>query len=128
MFSFFSSSNRGSIDAYREVIAYSLAQETLEWVSGLGYEKLLDMQLSPKNPLIERFGLGSFQSIEMVKLDDGSNINYSDDFKQFERKIELIPFPNDRIFLIRVTVQPKSKMSIRRGNIILEKIVGAEYD
>ncbi|MBF0499070.1 MAG: hypothetical protein HQM09_02960 [Candidatus Riflebacteria bacterium] len=128
MFSFFTSSNRGSLDAYREAIAYSLAQEAQEWVAGLGYEKLVEMQLNPANPLVTRLGLDNFVSIESVRLDDGSLVNYPTDYQQFERKIQLVHFPSDKIILVRVTVQPKTKAFIRRGSVVLEKIVGAEYD
>jgi len=127
MFSFFSFSNRGFGDAYRETIARSLAQEGLEWVSGLGYEKLLALQTAPQNPLADRLGLETFVRVGKVVLDDGSFIQYPEEYRQFERKIQIIHFPGDRVFLIRVTVQP-AENAIRRGNIILEKLVGAEYD
>ncbi len=127
MFSFFSSSSKGSSDALRETIARSLAQEGLEWVSGLGYERLLALQTAPKNPLAERLGLDTFTRISPVVLDDGSTIDYPEEYRQYDRKIQVVHFPQDRIFLIRVTVQPAEK-ALRRGSIVLEKLVGAEYD
>ena len=128
MFSFFSSSNRGTLDAYRETIAHSLAQEALEWVSGLGYEKILSLQANPMNPLADRLGLDTFVKVDKVFLDDGSVINYPDGYKQFERKTQIVHYPADKVFLIRVTVQPTEKALLRRGSIVLEKLVGAEYD
>ena len=128
MFSVFSSSNRGSLDAYRETYGRSIALEALEWVSGLGYEELMAAKSMPNNPIAQRLGLEEFFPIDSVLLDDGSTIDYPNEYCQFERKIQLIHFPDDRIFLVRVTVRAKGEATFRRGSIVLEKLVGAEYD
>ena len=128
MFSIFSSSNRGSMDAYRETYARSLALEALEWVSGLGYEGLAAVNSVPNNPIAQRLGLGTFSPISSVLLDDGTSINYPEEYRQFERQIQLVHYPADRLFLIRVTVRGNARATFRRGSIVLEKLVGAEYD
>ena len=128
MFSVFSSSNRGSMDAFRETYARSLALEALEWVSGLGYEGLLAAQSMPNNPIARRLGLDTFVPVVAVSLDDGSQITYPPEYRQFERRIQVVHYAADRVFLIRVTVQGNARSSFRRGSIVLEKLVGAEYD
>lgn len=126
-FSFLTSSGRGSLDAYRETIAYSIALETLEWVAGLGYEKLLAAQLTP-NPSLEQLGTAGFVSMDSVTRDDGGMVAYPDEYRAFERKTELIHLSAEKLLLIKVTVQPLAGASIGRGSIVLEKLVGAEYD
>jgi len=128
LFSVFSSSNKGTLDAYKETIAYSIAHEGLEWVAGIGYENLLEISKIPGNSLEKRFNLGNWQLLDKIKLDDGSMIDYPDDYKQFERLIELEHFPALRVMRVKVTVQPHVGTIIRRGSVVLERIVGAEYD
>lgn len=128
LFLFFSSSRRGTQDVYREAIAHTLAQEALEWVSALGFEKLTALQANSTNALATRLGLDTFVKIDAVQLDDGSCIAYPEEYKSYERKIELLPFSNDRVMIVRVTIQPTGRAALRRGSIVLEKIVGAEYD
>jgi hypothetical protein len=128
LFSFFSSSNRGTMDAFRETIAHSLAQEALEWVAALGHDKLLEMQETGSNALSGRLGLNSFVRVDSVLLDDGSRILYPEEYRQFERKIELFAYPAERLTLVRVTVQPWGEFSLRRGRVVREKLVGSEYD
>ena len=128
MFLFFSSSRRGTQDVYREAIAQTLAQEAVEWLSALGFEKLTALQSSSANELQSRLGLDTFVKVTAVQLDDGSFINYPEEYRSFERKIQLQSLPDDRIIIIRVTVQPTDRSTLRRGSVVLEKIVGAEYD
>ena len=127
LFSFFTASNRGSLDAHRETIAHTLAREGLEWVAGIGYERLLAFQGMAKNPLVEKFSLGSFVPVDSLSADDGWTILYPEDYRQFERKIELIHHPGERLMIVRVTVQPRDG-ALRRKAIVLEKVAGAEYD
>ena len=128
MFSIFSSSNRGSLDAFRETYARTLALETLEWVSGLGYEGLVAAEKMTVNPISQRLCLGTFQAVDTMLLDDGSMIFYSKEYQQFQRRVQLVHYPNDRLYLVRVTVRAKQRVRFRRGSIVLEKLVGAEYD
>lgn len=127
IFSFVTSSGRGTLDAYRETIAYSIALETLEWVAGLGYERLLAAQLAP-TPALEQLGTTGFAGMDSVTRDDGGMIAYPDEYRVFERKTELIHLPAEKLILIKVTVQPVAGTTIGRGSIVLEKLVGAEYD
>ena len=128
VFSFFTSSNRGTMDAYRETFARYLALEALEWVSGLGYEKLRKLHDVPNNPLADRLGLNTFMPISSILLDDGTAITYAPDYRLFERKIELLHRPAERVFLVRVTIRPRDSGAWRRGRLMMQKIVGAECD
>ncbi len=133
LFSMFTFSNRGTLDSYRETMAYALAQEAMEWVSGLGYEKLMEVELNPGSSLSDSLDLGNFQDVGNSQYDDGARIGYPEDFLQFERKIEFVKDRDSdrlKVLLIRVTVRPKEGFTIIRregGAVVLEKIVGAEY-
>mgnify|MGYP001340823288 CR=1 FL=1 len=127
MYSAFSSSTRGTADSYRETIAYTYAGEAVEWVAGLGYERLNAIAQTPGNPVEARLGLGSFKTAQSVAYDDGSVVTYPEDYTPFERKIELLPDAANRFVLVRVTVQAREFGFIRRHGIVLERIVGADY-
>lgn len=128
LFSVFTASNTGTLDSYRETLAYTLAGEGLEWVSGLGYERLAGMLAQSGNDLERRLGLGSFVPVRDLKRDDYSDIKYPEDYQLFERKIELTHFPADSLMKVTVTVQPRSQGLIRRQAVVLQRLVGLEYD
>lgn len=128
LFGFFSSSSRNAHDACRETVARSLAQEALEWVGGLGYEALLRQNGDAASLLARRFAPGRFQPIDILPRDDGSVLYYPPEYQQFERQVELEHSAAERLFVVRVTVRPRGDLLLRRGSIVLEKVVGAEYD
>ncbi len=128
LFSVFSSSNRGTMDAYRETIAFTLAQEGVEWVGGMGYEELNDILSVPGNSLATRLQLGVLADVDDIQREDGSMIRYPEDYKQFRRLIDIEHYPSLRLMKVHVEVAPKTKFFTRRESVILEKIVGAEYD
>ncbi|HEY9070379.1 MAG TPA: hypothetical protein VIV61_08970 [Candidatus Ozemobacteraceae bacterium] len=127
LYSTLSSSQRGTADSYRETIAYTLAGEAVEWVAGLGYERLCEIARTPGNVVESRLGLGSFRPVAAVAYDDGSTATYPEDYTPFERKVEVIPDVAARLVLVRVTVQAREFGFIRRHGIVLERIVGADY-
>ena len=127
LYSAFSSSTRGTADSYRETIAYTIACEAIEWTAGLGYERLVDAVETPGSEISNRLGIGTFKSLESVKYDDGTQIRYPEDYAHFERMVELLPDPGNRLVLVRVTVRPREFGFIRRQGIVLERVVGADY-
>ena len=116
------------MDSYRETLAYTLATEGLEWVSGLGYERLSALISKSGNDLERRLSLGSFADIRDLKRDDYSPINYPEDYRLFERQVKIDHFPADRLMKITVTVRPTRAGMIRRQAVVLQRLVGAEYD
>ncbi len=127
LYSAFSSSTRGTADSYRETIAYTIACEAIEWTAGLGYERLLEAVETPGSEIANRLGIGSFKSLEDVKYDDGAKVTYPEDYAHFERKVDLLPDPGNRLVLVRVTVQAREFGFLRRQGIVLERVVGADY-
>jgi len=127
LYSAFSSSTRGTADSYRETIAYTIACEAIEWTAGLGYERLAEAADTPGNEIANRLGLGVFKTLDAVKDDDGAPIRYPEDYAHFERKVELVPDPGNRLVLVRITVQAREFGFIRRQGIVLERVVGADY-
>ena len=126
IYSVFSFSSRGTLDSYRETIAYTLALEGLEWYAGLGYDILRERKNNP-NP-DDDFNRNKDRSIAVgeITLKDSSFAGYPPDYQGFIRQIDLIDL-GPRLMKIRVEVSPKSGMFIRRGSVVLEKIVGGEF-
>jgi hypothetical protein len=129
LFSVFTFSNRGTLDAYRETLAYCLAQEGLEFVAGLGYDELLN-RLENDVEFVRRVAPDRYRDPLEIPYDDGSVPVYPEDFRQFERMIEIV---NDadcqarRVVVVRVTVRPKEGFFFRKGSVVLEKVLGADY-
>ncbi len=126
LFNLFSTSSRDTLDAYHETVAYELAHEALEWVAGLGFGPLQRIRQNPGHKLFAMLGRGTFMPVCDQRLDDGTMLAYPEDFKRFERKVEMID-RTDRLLLVRVTV--RSQLSgFRKGEVVLEKLVGFEDD
>ena len=128
LFSIFTSSNQGTLDSYRETLAYCLAYEGLEWVGGVGYPRLKEMMSKPGSLLKQKLGLNEFRRVDNLTNDANDKIKYPDDYRGFERMISLSHYVDKRAIVIRVTVRPTGSALIRRGSVVLEKIVGAEHD
>ena len=127
LFSLITSSNQGTLDSYRETIAYCLATEELEWVAGLGYDKLVDLLRNAGNSFTMRFKPGEFVPVANTTQDDGSSFSYPEDFKAFKRMVRLTHHPDQKVLVVEVTVQPIDTF-LRRESVILTKVVGREYD
>lgn len=129
LFSLISSSNRATVDSYQETIAYELANETIEWVAGMGFRSLLTaLKYSPNQ--LASIGVGGYQHVENFQLDDGSQTHYPEDYKLFERCVELIPskpedIAKDKLVLVRVSVRLKHGI-FRKSVIVLERLVGED--
>lgn len=127
LFTVYRSSNQGTLDSYRETIAYCLATEGLEWVAGLGYENLVALIQNPGTSFTQRFKPGEFVELGDVQLDNGSLLPYPADFKLFKRMIRLTHDDARKVVLVEVTVQP-TDLFLRRESVILARLVGKEYD
>jgi hypothetical protein len=127
LFMVYRSSHQGTLDSYRETIAYCLATEGLEWVAGLGYENLVALLQNPGTSFFQRFRPGEFVDIRDVILDNGRPLPYPEDYRLFKRKIDLKHDPNRQIILVEVTVTPIDSF-LRRESVVLARIVGREYD
>ena len=98
LFSFFSSSGKNTMDSYHESIAYLLAQEGLDLVSGTGYDalasiaagKTAEMTSLPGN--LTNFVMESNPCSPWVD-DNGSPASYPRDYQAFNRVItvEFVP-------------------------------------
>ena len=125
IYSLFSFSSRGTLDAYRETLAYTLAQEGLERYAGLGYDVLRYRLQGLQDELHKE--LNRFVSVRELNAQPGNPVPYPSDYLNFERRIDIKRIPNRRLMRITVTVQPSGRAFFRRGQVILEKIVGGEF-
>lgn len=113
-------SNQGSMDAYFEMLAFSLAREPIEVFRGFGYrcvEKYLNGSSPPKE-----FKIGT------TNIDFG-NTKYPAEAKFFDRSIELKPVISGKIKAIQVTVtvstagQSRASKWMSRNSVKLEGII-----
>ncbi len=118
-------SNQGSMDAYYEFLAFSLAREPIEIFRGFGYEQLkmiADGNIAPP----AWYPIGSFKNIEFDLMSD---MQYPAEARLFERLIELIPVSSGNIngIRIKVTVAAKGQSRVEvwmsRKSVSLESIV-----
>jgi hypothetical protein len=130
IYSLISTSSRGAMDAYHETIAFTLAQEGLEMVAGVGFDSLNNQRMMAE--IEGKLGtLGTFHPVQTISLPKDMQILYPQDYQRFERMVE-VEAVDPRIFLVRVTVQLREnllgKLTFRRQQIILEKLAGSEYE
>ncbi len=124
------------MDSYHESIAYLLAQEGLDLVSGAGYDalasiaagKTAEMTSLPGN--LTNFVMESNPWSPWVD-DKGNPASYPRDYQVYNRVItvEFVPEKNTASKLICVTVDvtlPGGLM--RKGRITLKKLVGKDHD
>jgi hypothetical protein len=126
---FFTHSNQGTMDAYRETMAFTLAQEGIELVAGMGYEELSRPEVIEN--IAARFSIGAFQQIKNITLVEGLEVEYPDEYLSFERKFEFDHSNDHRLIKVTVTVQPYQGLAsgfFRKQKIVLSKLVGADYD
>ncbi len=126
----FTTSNRGTVDSYQETIAHLIAVETMEWTGSLGNEvlaRIVKGSLTPEyigiRNRLETIGLGRIQDVKDFPIEDGSMVRYPEDYKRFERSIELSIPRNSDLVQVRVTVQGKYSGLFKKNAIVLEKLV-----
>ncbi len=119
------SSNQGSMDAYYEFLAFSLAREPIEIFRGFGYDTLkeiYDGNISPP----ARYKVGDFEDIEFDALSD---LQYPAEARLFARKIELehVNTGDLNAIKIKVTVAAKGQSKVEvwmsRKAVSLESLV-----
>ena len=103
-----SSSNRGTMDAYYEFMALSLAQEPIEIFRGFGYHWLVDLQAGriaapPEYPL----------GWSEIRDQSFAEVSYPSEACLFQRHIELTPLENGGVRAIRVRVRIGPKAQTR---------------
>lgn len=117
------SANKSSMDAYYEMVAFSLAREPIEILRGFGYEsvdKIYKNEIS--NPAAKYFKIGSFKNIEN---DESLAIEYPIEAERFQRRVLLDKKTSSNgvnYIKISVTVAPKgltpAEILIRKKDIV----------
>ena len=119
------SSNQGSMDAYYEFLAFSLAREPIEIFRGFGYKclkEIADGNVSPPS----RYPVGAFANIDF---DAMSDLQYPSEARLFQRQIELTPVNSGNLNGIRIKVtvaavgQSKVDVWMSRKSVSLEALV-----
>jgi hypothetical protein len=118
-------SNEGSMDAYYEFLAFTLAREPIEIFRGFGFEcleEIADGNVSPPS----RYPVGDFAAIDF---DSTSGLQYPSEARLFERKIELSRVNSGDLNAIKIKVTVSAKGSskvdvwMRRNSVSLESLV-----
>ena len=118
-------SNQGSMDAYYEFLAFSLAREPIEIFRGFGYDYLkmiADGNVAPP----AWYPVGSFKDIDFSLMSD---MQYPAEARLFQRQIELTPVNSGKLngMRIKVTVAVKGQSRVEvwmsRKSVSLESIV-----
>jgi type II secretory pathway pseudopilin PulG len=118
-------SSRGAMDAYYELLAFSLAREPIEIYRGLGYEQL-DRYIVHGDAPLPRYPLGAWTPLTD---DPFSSVQYPPEALQFSRHISLTPVNQHGVKAIRITstVAPKGQSRVElwltRRAITLESLV-----
>ena len=116
-------SNQSSMDAYYEMLCFSLAREPIEVFRGLGYDTVLEIAKKPELCPVP-YKVGDF-----IKLTFNPNIDlqYPADAENFQRMIELYPDDDNKSIRIKVTVAPinatKADIWLSRKTVELESII-----
>lgn len=119
------SSNQGSMDAYYEFLAFSLAREPIEIFRGFGYDCLKDIAEGKVSPP-SRYPINSFIDIDF---DSMSDLQYPAEARLFQRQIELTKISSGSLNGIRIKVtvavkgQSKVDVWMSRKAVSLESMV-----
>ncbi|MDD2999083.1 MAG: hypothetical protein PHV05_08495 [Candidatus Riflebacteria bacterium] len=118
-------SNQGSMDAYYEFLAFSLAREPIEVFRGFGYDYLkmiADGSVSPP----AWYSVGALKDIDF---DFMSDMQYPAEARLFQRMVELSPVASGKLNGIRIKVtvavkgQSRVEVWMSRKSVSLESIV-----
>lgn len=111
---------KNSMDAYYEMLAFSLAREPIEVYRGLDYETVLKISQNPKLAH-EWYKIGEKQPITY---DPAKPLQYPPDAENFQRSIELVYDEKSKFVKIIVTVEPKGQTKaasmLKRNAVVLE--------
>lgn len=119
-----SSSNRGTMDAYYEFMALSLAQEPIEIFRGFGYHWLCDLEA-------RRIAAPPEYPLEWSEIHDQtfSEVSYPSEACLFQRHIGLTPVEKGGVKAIRVKVrvgpraQTRAMAWLSRTEVALEALI-----
>lgn len=119
------SSNQSSMDAYYEILAFSLAREPIEVFRGFGYDTVLKICNKEISPAL--YKVGEYQDIEY---NPGIDLQYPAEAENFTRKIDLEAETSSngtKYIKIVVTVgvkgQSKAENWLSRKNVILQSCI-----
>ena len=119
------SSNQGSMDAYYEFLAFSLAREPIEIYRGLGYDYLVDILDRGITP-VKRYPIGIMQPIDFGNTE---KLQYPPEARMFARQIELKKVNKGNTNGVKITVtvaakgQSKVDVWMSRKAVTLESII-----
>lgn len=124
------SSNQGSMDAYYEFLAFSLAREPIEIFRGFGYDCLKDIAENKVSPPSRYPVVGNPASgFVDIEFDSMSDLQYPAEARLFQRKIELTDISSGDLqgIKIKVTVAAKGQSKVdvwmSRKAVSLESMV-----
>lgn len=117
------SSNKSSMDAYYEMLCFSLAREPIEVFRGFGYEtvsKIYNGEIPVPSPY------DKLNEYVDIAFDQNLDFQYPAEAEYFQRKISLKPLGNKNGFLITVNVDRKGKTKAElwmRRNVELKSLI-----
>lgn len=114
------SSNQSSMDAYYEVLAFSLAREPIEVFRGLGYETVLKICKDNKqSPALYKVGEDTD-----IEYNPGIELQYPAEAESFKRRIDLeAKTSKDGINYVNITVTVGVKGQSKAENWLSRKSV-----
>lgn len=124
LFTLNQSSSKSSMDAYYQMLAYSLAREPIEIFRGFGFDivnKIEKKEIAVPAPYNK---IGEYVEI---KFDPKVELQYPNDAEYFQRRIDLEPINNNKGILITVSVArkgaTKAELWMRNKTIVLKSII-----
>lgn len=117
------SANQSSMDAYYELLAFSLAREPIEVFRGFGYKAVFEIcRDNSKSPALYKVG-----ETVPIKFDPSIGLQYPADAEIFEREISLKEDGTEKAVKIKVVVsvkgQSRAEVWMRKKSVVLESII-----
>ena len=122
-----SASTRGSMDAYYEFMAFSLAREPIEIFRGFGYETLYEIY-NDNSIAPAAYPVNTFVKMRDI-MNPMSQIQYPVDADMFKRRIDLEHVEENGMNGIKISVtvavvgQTRVELWMRNESVILETII-----
>ncbi len=119
------SSNQSSMDAYYEILAFSLAREPIEVFRGFGYDTVLKICRGEISPALYKVG-----DYEAIEYNPGIDLQYPAEAENFQRKIDLEEKQSpDGIKYVKIVVtvgvkgQSKAENWLSRKSVVLQSSI-----
>jgi type II secretory pathway pseudopilin PulG len=124
LFTLNQSSSKSSMDAYYQMLAYSLAREPIEVFRGFGFD-VVNKFYKKEIPVPAPYNIiGEYVDIYF---NPKVELQYPNDAEFFQRRIDLKPIDGGKAFLITVSVSrkgsTKAELWMRNKNIVLKSII-----